>query len=77
MAASMVGKPLACDEATLRCSRMEYTRVCIELDAATALVHNFQVVSSLTEDPLRWRWYTNGSRLSITRVKFLGTLVSC
>ncbi|KAF9684917.1 hypothetical protein SADUNF_Sadunf03G0000200 [Salix dunnii] len=52
MAASMVGKPIACDVATLQCSRMDYARICIELDAAFPPVHQFQVDSSLTEDPI-------------------------
>ncbi|KAB5561274.1 hypothetical protein DKX38_006231 [Salix brachista] len=52
LAASMVGKPIACDEATLKCSRMEYARVCIELDAAVPPVHQFKVASPLTEDPI-------------------------
>ncbi|KAJ6317136.1 hypothetical protein OIU78_020254 [Salix suchowensis] len=52
LAASMVGTPIACDEATLQCSRMEYARVCIELDATTPPVHRFQVASSLTEEPI-------------------------
>ncbi|KAG5238004.1 DUF4283 domain-containing protein [Salix suchowensis] len=52
LAASMVGKPLACDEATLKGSRMEYARVCIELDASSPPVHRFQVASSLTDEPI-------------------------
>ncbi|KAB5545461.1 hypothetical protein DKX38_013573 [Salix brachista] len=52
MAASMVGTPLACDAATLQCTRMEYARVCIELDASLPPVHSFQVASSLTEEPI-------------------------
>lgn len=27
--------------------------------------------------PITVGWYTNGSRLGVTRVNFLGTLVSC
>lgn len=52
MAASMVGTPLACDTATLQCTRMEYARVCIELDASLPPVHSFKVASSLTEEPI-------------------------
>ncbi|KAJ6370625.1 hypothetical protein OIU76_028832 [Salix suchowensis] len=52
MAASMVGTPLACDAATLQGTRMEYARVCIELDATLPPVHSFQVASSLTEEPI-------------------------
>ncbi|KAJ6287849.1 hypothetical protein OIU78_029184 [Salix suchowensis] len=52
MAASMVGKPLASDEATLQGTRLEYARVCIEIEADLPLVHKFQVASSLSEDPI-------------------------
>ncbi|KAJ6333870.1 hypothetical protein OIU78_010887 [Salix suchowensis] len=52
LAASMVGTPLACDEATLQCNRLEYARVCIELKASLSPVHSFQVASSPTEDPV-------------------------
>ncbi|KAJ6731273.1 hypothetical protein OIU85_021979 [Salix viminalis] len=52
MAASMVGRPLASDEATLHNTRVEYARVCIEIDADVPLVHHFQVASSLSEEPI-------------------------
>ncbi|KAB5514160.1 hypothetical protein DKX38_028066 [Salix brachista] len=52
MAASMLGKPLACDESTLQGRRMEYARVCVEIEVDTPLVHHFPVASSLTEQPL-------------------------
>ncbi|KAJ6397267.1 hypothetical protein OIU84_020269 [Salix udensis] len=52
MAASMVGRPLASDEATLKGSRVEYARVCIEIEADMPLVHHFQVASTLTEEPI-------------------------
>ncbi|KAJ6719967.1 ZINC KNUCKLE CX2CX4HX4C-RELATED [Salix viminalis] len=52
LAASMVGKPLASDEATIKCSRLEYARVCIEVDASVPLINHFQVVSHLSEDPI-------------------------
>ncbi|KAF9688548.1 hypothetical protein SADUNF_Sadunf02G0208400 [Salix dunnii] len=52
LAASMVGTPLACDEATLQCNRLEYARVCVELKASLPPVHSFEVASSLTEDPV-------------------------
>uniref|UniRef100_A0A6N2N316 DUF4283 domain-containing protein n=1 Tax=Salix viminalis TaxID=40686 RepID=A0A6N2N316_SALVM len=45
LAASMVGLPIACDEATLQGHRMEYARVCVELDASEEPVHRFQVDS--------------------------------
>ncbi|KAB5564620.1 hypothetical protein DKX38_004674 [Salix brachista] len=52
LAASMVGTPLACDEATLQCNRLEYARVCIELKASLPPVHSFKVASSLSEEPV-------------------------
>ncbi|KAJ6373808.1 hypothetical protein OIU78_029485 [Salix suchowensis] len=52
LAASMVGKPIACDEATMQCSRLEFARVCIEIDAEEPIIHQFQVVSSLSEKPV-------------------------
>ncbi|KAJ6397275.1 hypothetical protein OIU84_020277 [Salix udensis] len=52
MAASMVGCPLASDEATLNDTRVEYARVCIEIEADVPLVHHFQVASSLSEEPI-------------------------
>uniref|UniRef100_A0A6N2M7G0 DUF4283 domain-containing protein n=1 Tax=Salix viminalis TaxID=40686 RepID=A0A6N2M7G0_SALVM len=52
LAASMVGKPLASDEATMKCSRLEYARVCIEVDASLPLINQFQVVSQLSEEPI-------------------------
>ncbi|KAJ6313907.1 hypothetical protein OIU78_017542 [Salix suchowensis] len=52
MAASMLGKPIACDDATIHCSRLDYARLCIEIDASMPLVHQFQVTSSLSEDPI-------------------------
>ncbi|KAJ6683428.1 hypothetical protein OIU85_007142 [Salix viminalis] len=52
MAASMVGRPLASDEATLQGTRVEYARVCIEIEADVPLVHHFKVASSLTEEPI-------------------------
>ncbi|KAB5521998.1 hypothetical protein DKX38_026317 [Salix brachista] len=52
MAASMVGRPLASDEATLNGTRVEYARVCIEIEADVPLVHHFQVASSFSEEPI-------------------------
>ncbi|KAJ6369367.1 hypothetical protein OIU78_001687 [Salix suchowensis] len=52
LAASMVGKPLACDENTLHCHRLEYARVCVEVDATVPYVHQFKVESHLTEEPI-------------------------
>uniref|UniRef100_A0A6N2KS20 DUF4283 domain-containing protein n=1 Tax=Salix viminalis TaxID=40686 RepID=A0A6N2KS20_SALVM len=52
LAASMVGLPIACDEATLQGHRMEYARVCVELDASEEPVHRFQVDSPLMVTPI-------------------------
>ncbi|KAG5242022.1 zinc ion binding / nucleic acid binding protein [Salix suchowensis] len=52
LAASMVGKPVASDEATLHGRRLEYARVCIEIDANVPLVHHFQVASTLSDEPI-------------------------
>ncbi|KAJ6408731.1 hypothetical protein OIU84_008431 [Salix udensis] len=52
LAASMVGKPVASDEATLHGRRLEYARVCIEIDATVPLVHHFQVASTLSDEPI-------------------------
>uniref|UniRef100_A0A6N2N4Z9 DUF4283 domain-containing protein n=1 Tax=Salix viminalis TaxID=40686 RepID=A0A6N2N4Z9_SALVM len=52
LAASMVGKPVASDEATIHGRRLEYARVCIEIDATVPLVHHFQVASTLSEEPI-------------------------
>ncbi|KAJ6742878.1 GLYCINE-RICH CELL WALL STRUCTURAL PROTEIN 1.8-LIKE [Salix viminalis] len=48
LVASMVGKPLSCDEATHKCSRLEYARICVEIDADMAYVHKFEVVTPLS-----------------------------
>ncbi|KAJ6435118.1 hypothetical protein OIU84_000358 [Salix udensis] len=53
MAASMIGKPLSCDEQTIHCRRMDYARICVELNASLPFVHHFDVVSSLSIEPQR------------------------
>ncbi|KAB5514313.1 hypothetical protein DKX38_028219 [Salix brachista] len=53
LAASMVGKPLSCDELTISGRRMDYARLCVELDASLPFVHHFKVESPLTENPLK------------------------
>ena len=61
LAVSMVGRPLACDERTYRCTRLEYARVCVEIDASLPFVHNFEIDSPLSADPIsiaveyKWR----------------------
>ena len=51
MAASMLGRPLSCDEHTINCRRLDYARLCVELDARLPFVHRFEVESPLTEEP--------------------------
>ncbi|KAB5573120.1 hypothetical protein DKX38_000314 [Salix brachista] len=51
MAASMLGRPLSCDEHTINCRRLDYARLCVELDARLLFVHRFEVESPLTEEP--------------------------
>ncbi|KAJ6736099.1 hypothetical protein OIU85_018320 [Salix viminalis] len=50
MAASMLGKPLSCDEQTISCRRLDYARLCVELDASLPFVHKFEVESPITEE---------------------------
>ncbi|XP_034915333.1 uncharacterized protein [Populus alba] len=52
MAASMVGRPLSCDEQTYNCTRLEYARVCVEIDATLPYVQNFEIESPLSAEPI-------------------------
>ncbi|KAJ6408657.1 hypothetical protein OIU84_011896 [Salix udensis] len=52
-AASMVGKPLSCDEHTHEYTRLDYARVCVEVDATLPYVHHFEIDCSLSADPIR------------------------
>ena len=52
MAASMVGRPLSCDESTYTCTKLDYARVCVEVDASLPYVHEFEVDSPLTSEPI-------------------------
>uniref|UniRef100_A0A6N2ME21 DUF4283 domain-containing protein n=1 Tax=Salix viminalis TaxID=40686 RepID=A0A6N2ME21_SALVM len=51
--ASMVGRPLSCDESTFSCSRLDFARVCVEIDASIPLVHKFEIVTPLSPEPLQ------------------------
>ncbi|KAJ6414415.1 hypothetical protein OIU84_003418 [Salix udensis] len=51
LVASKIGRPLACDEATFTCSKLDFARVCVELDAATPFIKNFSVLTPLSWDP--------------------------
>ncbi|KAB5539207.1 hypothetical protein DKX38_016740 [Salix brachista] len=52
LAASMVGRPLACDSQTYNCQRLEYARLCVEIDAALPKVTSFEIVSPLSHEPI-------------------------
>uniref|UniRef100_A0A6N2LTQ3 DUF4283 domain-containing protein n=1 Tax=Salix viminalis TaxID=40686 RepID=A0A6N2LTQ3_SALVM len=52
VAASMVGKPLSCDEATYCCTRLDFARVCVEIDAELPFTHNFDIQTPCAKDPL-------------------------
>jgi len=52
MAASMVGRPLSCDESTYNCIRLDYALVCVEVDASLPYVHEFEIDSPLTSEPI-------------------------
>ncbi|XP_061955562.1 uncharacterized protein LOC133677489 [Populus nigra] len=50
--ASMAGRPLSCDEQTYNCTRLDYARVCIEIDAALPLIHQFEIETPLFVEPI-------------------------
>ncbi|KAJ6287753.1 hypothetical protein OIU78_030447 [Salix suchowensis] len=50
-AASMVGKPLSCDEPTYRSTRLDYARMCVEVIADDEFVHSFEIETPLTTEP--------------------------
>ncbi|KAB5561307.1 hypothetical protein DKX38_006264 [Salix brachista] len=50
--ANMVGKPLSCDEATFCCTKLDYARVCVELDAAEPFTYNFDIKTPFSDEPL-------------------------
>jgi hypothetical protein len=52
LAASMVGRPLSCDESTYTCTRLEYARLCVEIDAALPFVQSFEIDCPLSADPI-------------------------
>lgn len=53
MAVSMVGKPQSCDGQTITCKRLDYARLCVELDARLPFIHHFEVESPLTQEPVK------------------------
>jgi hypothetical protein len=52
LAASMVGKPLSCDEQTYNCTCLDYVRVCVEIDASLPFIHQFDMESKLSDEPI-------------------------
>ncbi|KAJ6287633.1 hypothetical protein OIU78_001698 [Salix suchowensis] len=52
VAASVVGKPLSCDEPTFCCTRLDFARVCVEIDAAKPLVYKYDLASPCPNEPL-------------------------
>ena len=52
LVASMVGRPLSCDEQTYNCTRLDYARVCVEADATLPFINQFEIESSLSADPI-------------------------
>ncbi|KAJ6674430.1 hypothetical protein OIU85_010687 [Salix viminalis] len=53
LAASMVGRPIACDEHTHFCTRLDYARICVEVEASNSYVHSFEMDTPLSEVPIR------------------------
>ena len=52
LAASMIGRPLSCDEQTYNCTRLEYARLCVEIDANLPYVQDFEIESPLSAEPI-------------------------
>ena len=48
--ASLLGKPIQIDEASLKGSRMKFARICVEIDASKEVMKKFDVDLGL-EDP--------------------------
>nr|TKS17241.1 hypothetical protein D5086_0000020720 [Populus alba] len=52
LSASMVGRPLSCDEQTFNNTRLDFARVCVEIDAALPLIHQFEIETPLSTEPI-------------------------
>nr|TKR98215.1 hypothetical protein D5086_0000205750 [Populus alba] len=52
LSVSMVGRPLSCDEQTFNSTRLDFARVCIEIDAALPLIHEFEIETPLSAEPI-------------------------
>jgi len=48
----MIGRPLSCDEQTYNYTRLEYVRVCMEIDATLPYVQEFEIDSPLSAEPI-------------------------
>ncbi|KAJ6750280.1 hypothetical protein OIU85_000874 [Salix viminalis] len=49
----MVGEPLSCDQQTHGCTKLEYARVCVEIDASLPYGHSFEIESILSPEPIQ------------------------
>ncbi|KAJ6897578.1 hypothetical protein NC652_024398 [Populus alba x Populus x berolinensis] len=67
----MAGRPLSCDEQTYNCTRLDYARVCVEVDATLPFIHHFEMESSLSEDQYRSKLSTSGDLLDVKNVENL------
>ena len=47
-----MGRALSCDEPTYHCSRLDYARVCVEIDVALPFIHHFDINTPFSESPL-------------------------
>ncbi|KAJ6289830.1 hypothetical protein OIU78_025699 [Salix suchowensis] len=50
-AASMVGRPLSCDEATFHGTRLDYARMCVEVTVGDKFVHHFELEMPSSKTP--------------------------
>ncbi|KAG5224321.1 DUF4283 domain-containing protein [Salix suchowensis] len=53
LVATMVGRPLSCDEQTFNGTRLDYARICVEVDASMPYVQQFEIECPLSEDPIQ------------------------
>jgi len=54
----MVGRPLFCDELTLGCKRLDFARLCMEVDASLSFGHKFELefLNSIREVHVNYEW---------------------
>ncbi|KAJ6321114.1 hypothetical protein OIU78_016340 [Salix suchowensis] len=48
----MIGRPLSCDSQTHNCERLEYARLCVEIDASLPKISCFDIINPLSSDPI-------------------------